>query len=184
MKKIFLLLICIFACLEPVRAESRYVTIIQGGNYVDNMLMYPTYKSCDLFEVKIDGIKYFLMSGSGEYNRQKFLGCSGQSKYDMFTPLRNLEKDGDYTRLTSDELRTSGIRFVAQNFDGTVAYNNKSKDFPLEKISYIDMTRLRITPSAIAYGNFDIYLKKDGGGVKKVIGKVQMMPIVRSNRFY
>lgn len=184
MKKIFLLLICILLCLCSASAEIRHVTIIQGGNYLNSMMLYPTYKSCDLFEVKIDGTKYFLMSGSGEFSRQKFLGCSEQSKYDMFTPLRNLEKDGDYTRLTADELKASGIRLVAQNFDGTIAYNNESKDFPLGKISYVDMTRLRITPSAIAYGNFDIYLKKDGGGFKKNIGKVQMMPIVRTNRFY
>lgn len=184
MKKIFLLLVFIYACFVSANAETKYVTIIQGGYPNELGYFAQNYKSCDAYELKIDGTKYFLMDGNGTYSRQKFLGCSAQSKFDMFTPLRNIEKDGDYTKLTSAELKSAGIRLVAQNFDGSIAYNNKSKDFPLEKLNYIDMTRLRFTPAVIAYGNFDVYIKKDGGGTKKIIGKVQMQPIIHTNRIY
>ena len=94
MKKIFLLLVFIYACFVSANAETKYVTIIQGGYPNELGYFAQNYKSCDAYELKIDGTKYFLMDGNGTYSRQNFLGCSGQSKFDMFTPLRNLEKDG------------------------------------------------------------------------------------------
>lgn len=180
MKKIILLLVLIFGALQA-NAVSRYVTVQDGvpyfyGNIPTNTFVAHT--SCDPYMVKIDGTKYYMLfqNGNSNYSYNNLLGCTGASKYDMFTPLRNLERDGDVSRVTGTELRSAGIRFVAQNFDNTLAFNDKTKDFDLNKISYIDMTRLRITPAAVAYGNFDVYLKKDGSSsLKKIIGKVQML---------
>lgn len=180
MRKIIVLLILIFCALQ-VNAESRYVTVQEGvpyfyGNIPTNTFI--AYSNCDPYMVKIDGTKYYMLfeNGNSNYSYNNLLGCTGVSKSDMFTPLRNLERDGDVSRVTGDELKSAGIRFVAQNFDNTLAFNDKTKDFDLSKISYIDMTRLRITPAAVAYGNFDLYLKKDGSkSLKKIIGKVQML---------
>ncbi len=186
MKKFVLLFILISSALQA-NAASRYITVQEGvpyfyGNIPTNI--YVAHTSCDPFMVKIDGTKYYMLFeiGNSNYSYNNLLGCTGASKYDMFTPLRNLERDGDVSRLTGEELKSAGIRFVAQNFDNTLAYNDKTKDFDLNKISYIDMTRLRITPAAVAYGNFDVYVKKDGSNsLKKIIGKVSMMgqPYIR-----
>lgn len=178
MKKFILLLILFFSSLS-VNAASRYVTVQEGvpyfyGNIPTNTFV--AYSNCDPYMVKIDGTKYYLLfeNGTSNYTYNNLLGCTGASKSDMFTPLRNLERDGDISRLTGEELKSAGIRFVAQNFDDTLAFNDKTKDFDLNKISYIDMTRLRITPATVAYGNFDVYVKKDNGSLKKIIGKVSM----------
>jgi len=185
MKRLILLAALIF-CTLPVNAATRYFTIQEG---IPNMYgtiptrPFAAFSSCDPYVVKIDGTKYFMMFESGS-GASALVGCGGQTKYDLFTPLKYLERDGDISKLTADELKNAGVRFVAQNFDGTLAVNDKNKDFSLDKVSHIDMTRLRITPAAVAYGNFDLYIKKDSGSLKKIIGKVSLMIPRALNRLF
>ncbi len=186
MKKFVLLGLFILGL--PGFAASRYFTVQQGIPSFHGMTPtnnFVAHSSCDPYMVKIDGTKYYLMfETGGGYTYKNLLGCTGTRKYDMFTPLRDLEKDNDTDKLTAAELKNSGIRLVARNFDGTLAVNDKTKDYNLDNVSYIDMTRLRITPSAVGYGSFDLYIKKESGSLKKIIGKVQMMPIRRAEKMY
>ncbi len=188
MKKFIVLMILFLAANMPVNAESRYYTIQQGipsfrgwtptGNFVAS-------SSCDPFMVKIDGIKYFMMfDGAKKPSLENLLGCSGGRKVDFFTPLRDLESDGDYSKLTASELRNAGIRFVATDIHNTLLYSDKSKDFDMNKVDYIDMSRVRITPAAVGYGSFDLYIKKDSGSLKKVIGKVSVLPVRWAERMF
>jgi len=188
MKKIILFLFVMCTALIPAYSASRYYTIQQNVPYMYGTIptgQYMAYSSCDPFMVKIDGTKYYMVFDSDTgYNYQYLLGCTGTSKFDMFTPLRDLEQDGYVEKLTGEELKNAGLRFVALNFDDTLAVDNQAKDYDLSKVSYIDMTRLRFTPAAVGYGNFDLYVKKDSGNLKKIIGKVQMLPTRWAQRMF
>lgn len=180
MKKFIVLMVLFLAASVSANAESRYFTVQYGipafrgwtptGYFVAS-------STCDPFMVKIDGVKYYMMFGGAENPSSKnLLGCSGRRKMDFFAPLRALDSDGDYESLTADELRSAGIRFVAADIHNTLLYNDKSKDFDMNKVDYIDMTRLRVTPAAVGYGNFDLYIKDERGKLKKIIGKVSVAP--------
>ena len=161
----------------PAFAESRFFTIQTGVPAIYTNLSTPAfgaYTSCDPFIMKVDGVKYYMMlkSGSG-YSYKNLLGCSGK-KSSLFEPLYNLESDGDTTKLTADELERGGVRFVKVKNNGYLDVNNKNSDFDLKRISYIDMTRLRISTGPRPYGNFDVYVKKDSGSLKKVISRTTM----------
>lgn len=188
MKNFVLVIFILLLANTAVYAGSRFYTIQQGipsfhgttptGNFVAS-------SSCDPFMVKIDGTKYFMMyAGANNPSMQNLLGCSGQRKIDFFTPLRDLESDGDNLKITAAELQRAGIRFVATDIHNTLLYNETNKDFDINKISYIDMTRLRITPAAVGYGSFDLYIKKENGNLKKVIGKVSVFPTRWAERMF
>ena len=188
MKSFVLVLFTLLLVNSAAFAGSRFYTIQSGvptfygttptGNFVAS-------SSCDPFMVKIDGIKYYMMyGGSNTPGIQNLLGCSGMRKIDFFTPLRDLESDGDNLRITGAELKKAGIRLVASDIHNTLLYNTPDKDFDMNKVSYIDMTRLRITPAAIGYGSFDLYIKKENGNLKKVIGKVSVLPTRWAERMF
>lgn len=188
MKNFVLVLFALLLANSAAFAGSRFYTIQSGipsfygttptGNFVAS-------SSCDPFMVKIDGIKYYMMySGSNNPGLQTLLGCSGMRKIDFFTPLRDLESDGDDLKITGEELKKAGIRLVASDIHNTLLYDKIDKDFDMNKVSYIDMSRLRITPAAVGYGSFDLYIKKENGNLKKIIGKVFVLPTRRGERMF
>ena len=176
LKVLFVLLSLIIYSL-PSAAESRFFTIQTGVPAIYTNLGTPTfgaYSSCDPFIMKVDGIKYYMMyNSSSGYTYKNLLGCSGQ-KNSLFEPLYNLESDGDNSKLTGEELESAGVRFVKVKNNGYLDVNNKSSDFGIKKISYIDLSRLRISTGPRPYGNFDVYVKKENGSLKKVISRTTM----------
>ena len=98
----------------------------------------------DPYIINIDGNNYVLVKDSktNEWTVDNILG-SGDSRNDLFESLRKLESDGDVTKISAKELKKAGIRFVYLNSDQSLALNDRTKDFDIEKVQYIDMQNLR-----------------------------------------
>lgn len=182
MRKLLLFLpaVMLFLGVIPANAYGTW-----QDNYYDyyNKNNIPLQLTPDLFRfsdsnpfwINIKGTKYYLFKdrSDGNYTYKDILGYD-LTKKRLFEPLFDLESDGDASKLTSAELAKAGIRFVAVKTSGKLALNDKSKDFPLESIAYIDMNKLTVSSrSALRpYGSFALYVKKDSGNLQKYIGHV------------
>ena len=94
------------------------------------------------------------------YTRKSLLGCQDASATNKFDPLALLNTDRVTEKLTGEELRNSNIRFVKQKSPmGELDLNNKTNDFDLDKIAYLDLTKLR--EFSKDYGEVDLYLKPE-----------------------
>lgn len=176
MKKIYYTLLFLVLSIGIAKADTRYYTIQTGPNLIynpyQNNSMHFAFTSCDPFYVKIDGETYFLVFNSDKgYEQRNLVGC-GVQKYAIFEPLHKLNADADNSKLTADELKAAGIRFVKLGSGWHLELNDKKQDFSLDKISYINIATTRVSPSVRPYGSFDLYIKKENGSLKKVIGKV------------
>lgn len=120
----------------------------------------------DPFVIKVDGIKYYMVQNN------KILG--EDSTLDIiYKPLYLLDKNND-KKITSAELKNGNIRFVRLNNSGQLELNNKSLDYPLANILYIDLNTLRRTQNAGdigSFGYFDIYINHNYQ-IKKFIGQI------------
>lgn len=120
----------------------------------------------DPFVIKVDGIKYYMVQNN------KILGEDSTLKT-IYQPLYLLDKNND-KKITSAELKNGNIRFVRLNNSGQLELNNKSLDYPLANISYIDLNTLRRTQNAGdigSFGYFDIYINHNYQ-IKKFIGQI------------
>ena len=120
----------------------------------------------DPFVIKVDGIKYYMVQNN------KILGEDSTLKT-IYQPLYLLDKNND-KKITSAELKNGNIRFVRLNNSGQLELNNKSLDYPLANISYIDLNTLRRTQNAGdigSFGYFDIYINHNYQ-IKKSIGQI------------
>ena len=120
----------------------------------------------DPFVIKVDGIKYYMVQNN------KILGEDSTLKT-IYQPLYLLDKNND-KKITSAELKNGNIRFVRLNNSGQLELNNKSLDYPLANISYIDLNTLRRTQNAGDIGSFvyfDIYINHNYQ-IKKFIGQI------------
>lgn len=120
----------------------------------------------DPFVIKVDGIKYYMVQNN------KILG-EDSTLDTIYQPLYLLDKNND-KKITSAELKNGNIRFVRLNNSGQLELNNKSLDYPLANISYIDLNTLRRTQNAGdigSFGYFDIYINYNYQ-IKKFIGQI------------
>lgn len=120
----------------------------------------------DPFVIKVDGIKYYMVQNN------KILG-EDSTLDTIYQPLYLLDKNND-KKITSAELKNGNIRFVRLNNSGQLELNNKSLDYPLANISYIDLNTLRRTQNAGdigSFGYFDIYINHNYQ-IKKFIGQI------------
>lgn len=120
----------------------------------------------DPFVIKVDGIKYYMVQNN------KILG-EDSTLDTIYKPLYLLDKNND-KKITSAELKNGNIRFVRLNNSGQLELNNKSLDYPLANISYIDLNTLRRTQNAGdigSFGYFDIYINHNYQ-IKKFIGQI------------
>lgn len=120
----------------------------------------------DPFVIKVDGIKYYMVQNN------KILG-EDSTLDTIYKPLYLLDKNND-KKITSAELKSGNIRFVRLNNSGQLELNNKSLDYPLANISYIDLNTLRRTQNAGdigSFGYFDIYINHNYQ-IKKFIGQI------------
>ena len=98
----------------------------------------------DPYIVTINDNNYVLVKDSKDNNwtPENILGYN-DSRSDLFYSLKQLESDGDALRITEKELKHANIRFVLLNSEGVLELNDRTKDFDLKKVQYIDMKNLR-----------------------------------------
>lgn len=127
------------------------------------------------FWVKIGSTKYYLIRerSDGIYTYKDCVGYD-ETKKRLFEPLYELDSDGDFSKITAEELAKAKIRFVALGMGGSLELYDKSEDYPLENIAYIDMNKLTSSSRSAykPYGSFAMYVKTDRGSLKKYIGHV------------
>lgn len=128
----------------------------------------------DPYIVNIDNQNYVLVKDSknNEWSIENILGY-GDSKDDLFASLKNLESDGDKSKISQKEL--TGIRFVKLNNDGSLALNERNLDYDINKVQYIDMKNLRTALGNKnqdgTFGYFYVIIK-DNGVKRAVPGRV------------
>lgn len=121
----------------------------------------------DPYIVNINGKNYVLVKDAPDNNWtvENILGY-GDSKDDLFASLKNLEKDNDTSKISTEELKNAGIRLVLLNSDQSLVLDDRSKDFDLNKVMYIDMKNLRTALGNKnddgTFGYFYIIVKEDG----------------------
>lgn len=128
----------------------------------------------DPYYVQVDGVNYVMIKDktSNKWTAQDFLGIE-DTKETLFNGLKTVESDGDYTKITSNELKKAKIRFARVDKNGTVLANDRTKDLNLNKIDYIDMTTLqKIANSKVKgiAGHFRLFLKTKDNSRRMVIG--------------
>lgn len=128
----------------------------------------PPPKSCDPYEVTIDGKTYQFMkdNGDGKWDTADIFGIN-DSKDNIFESMKgaDLNKDG---QVNAEELAKMGIRLV-QVENGKLQVDDTSKDFDLSKVDSINMNTLRSSNDndgdTGTFGNFDLKLK-DGRSIE------------------
>lgn len=169
----------IFKSLIFISIALLYTT---GLTFADNVvtvlpvqytILSSKYAASTPFWIKIGSEKYYMLraSSDGNYSYKNLVGCD-KPKKQLFEALSELN-NGD-KMLTSAELGNHKIRFVQQKLNGKLDIYDSTKDFPLENISYIDMTTLAtfydrfLRPS----GTFTVYVISERGNLQKYIGHV------------
>lgn len=132
----------------------------------------------DPYIVQFDGINYVMVKDNPtkKWSKKDLVGIN-DTKTTIFKALKDLESDGDRTKLTANELKCANIRFVKLEQNGTLLLNNKKQDYNLNKINYIDMLNLRKTANSEEtgiFGHFNLYLNTNNGSKKMVIGYVTL----------
>ena len=147
---------------------------------------YNAVTSCDPFSIEISGQKYFIVvdRGNKNYTYQSLLGCNGARKTTITQPLEALESDGDGEKLTQEEIRRAGIRFVKLKPSGKLAVYDKKSDYNTDNIGYIDLRRVRFSLSGNAHGSYDVYIKRSSGSHRKIIGHVNAYSLYSAKKMF
>ena len=141
---------------KATSAEAEFWSAFLSGSAVAtgrlNLLATPALSSkgsmakafLDPYIININGKSYVLVKDSKDNNwtAENILGYT-DSRSDLFESLKNIESDGDKTKITSEELKKANIRLVLLNSDQTLALNDRNLDFDVNKVQYIDMKNLR-----------------------------------------
>ena len=142
------------------------VLTTSANSLPENLLTLVPVKTLDPYIIPIDGVEYYLVKdyGYGKWDLTDILGL-GDKPDNLFAALKALDFDGDNTKLTPFELSYNRIRLVAKNPKGYLELKHPEKDFPINKVLYIDLNSIK---SATAddinngiYGYFDVVIKTD-----------------------
>lgn len=159
---------------EILRAFLNGASIASGRMYLSPSIrtLNPALSYLDPYIVSIEGKNYILIKDSkdGKWTVENILGHD-DSKEDLFGALKKLESDGDTSKITVDELKKAGIRFALLNSDGSAELYNRSLDYNLDNVFYIDMKNLR---TALGNKNQDgtfgyFYVIINENGKKRVV---------------
>ncbi|MBO6087563.1 hypothetical protein J6P92_04360 [bacterium] len=121
----------------------------------------------DPYIVNINGKNYVLVKDSPDNNWtvENILGYN-DSKDDLFASLKALETDNDTAKISSAELKSANIRLVLLNSDQSLTLDDRTKDFDIDKVQYIDMKNLRTALGNKnddgTFGYFYIIIKENG----------------------
>ena len=158
---------------QTVRELDDYVQNTTGRKDIINInnAKYPSLLAFDPYAIKINGQKYYLVKNKtdGIYDIEDILGYN-DTKSELFNDLKELNSDIYKSKLTRDELIKADVRFVAV-INNKLELYNKSMDYDMNNISYIDLSTLRgtINNGKIgSFGYFDVYLANG----QKIIGFV------------
>ena len=189
MKKHIAILFFLFMTILAAQADTRYYTMRSGVRTMYGYIKtnpYSAATSCDPFRVEISGQKYFLVidRGNKNFTYKSLLGCDGSRKRSITQPLEYLDSDGNGERLSIEELRHAGVRFVKLKSDGKLAVYDKKTDYNLDNIGYIDLRRVRFSITGNAHGNYDVYIKRSSGSLRKVIGHVYSISLHSAKRMF
>ncbi len=130
----------------------------------------------DPYIVRIKNNDYVLVKDSqdSKWTVENILGYE-DSKDDLFASLKKLESDGNASKISTQELQNANIRFVKLNSDGSLALDDKSLDYDINNVLYIDMKNLRTALGNKnqdgTFGYFYVYIK-DENGKRAVVGRV------------
>ncbi len=163
---------------QILQAFLAGTSIASGRILVPNSIrtLNPALSYLDPYIVSINGKNYILIKDNkdNKWNVENILGHD-DSKDNLFASLKNLETDGDASKITVDELKKANIRFALLNSDGTVALNDRNLDYDLNNVLYIDMKNLR---TALGNKNQDgtfgyfYVIVKHGNQKRAVTGRV------------
>jgi hypothetical protein len=189
MKKFIAIFLLFLMTILAAQADTRYYTTRSGVRTMYGYIRtnpYSAVTSCDPFSIEINGKKYFLITDRGNKNftYQSLLGCDGSMKRTITQPLEFLDSDGNGERLSTEELRRAGIRFVRLKPNGKLAVYDKKTDYNLDNIGYIDLRRVRFSTTGNAHGNYDVYVKRSSGSLRKVIGHVHSISLHSVKRMF
>ena len=130
----------------------------------------------DPYIVRIKNNDYVLVKDSqdSKWTVENILGYE-DSKDDLFASLKKLESDGNASKISTQELQNANIRFVKLNSDGSLALDDKSLDYDINKVLYIDMKNLRTALGNKnqdgTFGYFYVYVK-DENDKRTAVGRV------------
>lgn len=130
----------------------------------------------DPYIVRIENNDYVLVKDrqDSKWTVENILGYE-DSKDDLFASLKKLESDGNASKINTKELQNANIRFVKLNSDGSLALDDRSLDYDINKVIYIDMKNLRTALGNKnqdgTFGYFYVYVK-DENGKRAVVGRV------------
>lgn len=129
----------------------------------------------DPYMIKISNNKYYLVKDSlnNQYTLNNIIGYTDK-RGSLFTAMRKLDLNKD-NKITSSELKKQNIRFVRLDFTNKLILYDKTKDFNLNSIEFIDLSTLResVNNGNIgSFGYFDVYVKLNDGIIKKITGCV------------
>ena len=164
---------------------AEYVTLPekQKFNFTRNFLGLTTASAIvipalllDPYVVKIDKVNYVMVKDrtDNDWSEKDLVGID-DPKENRFESLIALNSDGDYSKLTSAELKKAGVRFVQMTSDGTLLVKDRKKDYDLNKIDYIDIINLKRTANSEStgiFGHFTVYLKTQNPKKRAVVGFV------------
>lgn len=139
----------------------------------DNAISMGIYN--DPYMIKISNNKYYLVKDSlnNQYTLNNIIGYTDK-RGSLFTAMRKLDLNKD-NKITSSELKKQNIRFVRLDFTNKLILYDKTKDFNLNSIEFIDLSTLResVNNGNIgSFGYFDVYVKLNDGIIKKITGCV------------
>lgn len=142
----------------------------------NSTISYIPITAIDPYIIEVDNKTYYLIYDrkEGQYSYKDIVGYNDR-RDDLFASLLLLESDGDKTKITSKELQKANVRFAELGFDGKIVTYDKSRDFNLLNIDYIDIKNRRNSLNngvMGSFGYFDVYIKNGKNSPKKIIGQV------------
>ena len=188
LNKVIAVVVILFITAGYTLAETRTHTIRRGVRTMYGYIPTPSYgayTNCDPFVLTVSGYKYYMLIDRGQpYTYKSLLGCNCSKKRSLLGPLEALESDGDGEKLTPAELRRAHVRFVKLKTNGRLAVNEKNLDFDINKIGYVDLRRVRFSISTAPHGNFDVYIKRESGSLRKVVASVNSHSVRTAQRLF
>ncbi len=133
---------------EILRAFMTGASLATGRMSIYNTpsirTLNPALSYLDPYIISIEGKNYILVKDNkdNKWTVENILGHD-DNKDNLFGALKKLESDGDTSKITVDELKKAGIRFVRLNSDGSAELDNRNLDYDLNNVFYIDMKNLR-----------------------------------------
>lgn len=108
----------------------------------------------DPYMIKIDGTTYVFVkeNNDGVWDNKDILGFYDKPD-DLFESLRTLASTNPQ-KVTPSDLKRNGVRLVPLLDDGKLYVKDNSKDFDVEKISYIDISKSRKLANSSNVGVF------------------------------